>query len=255
MKKQLSAILTVLMLCGMLTGYAALAEQAAPLEISEEDFDFTPKVVAPEANQAGMGFLALPEIDMFAEQLQTALDNGFNWTSNEVDGSYTKYVSGMPNQLAAEGSGFEFSLSTTADDADAIRPAMGFSALFYFTADEDNLGEETYGKLAALCDTLEVIEGSWVLPEASALQDLGIHIYTLYNGQPQDITDRASFGISIAEKADGKLLFNYGAVMVDRAIDDFAAEGIPLEVSLEEEMIWSDGAKDGTITGTWWIGK
>lgn len=249
MKKLLSTLLTLLMLLSALAGVTAFAE------VSEEDFDFTPKVVTEDANLAGMGFLALPDMELFAEQLQTALDNGFHWSSNEVEGSYTKYISGMPNQLAAEGSGFEFSLSTTAADSDETRPGMGFSAMFYFTAAEDNLGEETYNKLAELCDTLEVIEGSWVLPEASALKDLGIHIYTMYNDAPQDITDRASFGISIAEKDEGKLLFNYGAVMIDREITDFAAEGVPLVVSMEEEMIWNDGARDGKITGTWWIGK
>ncbi len=270
MKKIFSVIIAMALLCALLAGCNDATDPidqdpVVPQDIvtpeepefSEEDADFTAKVIAPDANEAGMIFLAMPENDIFAEQLQIAEDNGFCWAESlfAIEESYTKYAVQMPNQLAAEGSGFEFILNTTAADSDEIRPAIGFSAVFYFTADEDNLGANVYAELLALCETLEDVGEGWVLPDASALKDIGIHIYTMYNGEAQDITDRASFGINLAEKAEGKLLFTYGAVIVDREITDFAAEGAPLNVSMEEELIWSDGAKDGKMAATWWIGK
>jgi hypothetical protein len=60
-----------------------------------------------------------------------------------------------------------------------------------------------------------------------------------------------SFGINIGEKDSGKLLFSYGAVIVDRAVTD--NEGQELYLSDENEVLVSDGQQDGAITGTWWI--
>jgi hypothetical protein len=222
-------------------------------EFSEEDFNVTDSVVDSQANQAMLNFLATPDIPMFAEQIKNARDNGFTWSGNlaQLEGSYTKPVTEKPNQLAASGSGFEFSLNTKAGNEDELRPAIGFNSVFNFTADDGNLGSDTYNELLAELEKLPKYQG-WVLPESSVLTDLGIKVFTMYGAAAKDITDRVSFGLMPNE---GMILFSYGAVMVDRAISNFGQEGQPLFVSAEEELVWSDGTLDGKITGAWWIGK
>jgi hypothetical protein len=169
----------------------------------------------------------------------------------QIEGSYTKPVTGKTNQLAAAGSGFEFSLNTKAGNGDELRPAIGFNAMFYFTADDNNLGGTGYSALLAALEALPDYQG-WVLPDSSVLTDLGIKVFTMYGDAAKDITDRVSFGLMPEED---KILFSYGAVMVDRAISNFGQEGQPLFVSAEDELVWSDGTLDGKITGEWWIGK
>jgi hypothetical protein len=222
-------------------------------EFSEEDFNVTDSVVDSSENQAGLYFLATPDIPMFAEQIKNARDNGFTWSGNlaRIEGSYTNSVAGKPNQLGAAGSGFEFSLNTKAGNDDALRPAIGFNSVFNFTADDGNLGSDTYNALLAALEGLPDYQG-WVLPESSVLTDLGIKVFTMYGAAAKDITDRVSFGLM---PGDDAVLFSYGAVMVDRAISNFGQEGQPLFVSAEEELVWSDGTLDGKITGEWWIGK
>jgi hypothetical protein len=200
-----------------------------------------------------LNFLATPDIPMFAEQIKNARNNGFTWSGNlaRIEGSYTGFITGKPNQLAAAGSGFEFSLNTKAGNGDALRPAIGFNAVFNFTADDGNLGSTGYSALREALEGLPDYQG-WALPESSVLTDLGIRVFTMYGNTAKDITDRVSFGLM---PADGMILFSYGAVMVDRAISNFRQEGQPLFVSTEEELVWSDGTLDGKITGAWWIGK
>ncbi|MDR1263662.1 MAG: hypothetical protein LBK46_09280, partial [Oscillospiraceae bacterium] len=132
--------------------------------------------------------------------------------------------------------------------------AIGFNSVFYLTPEDDNLGEDTFGKLLESLEALPDYQG-WTLPEPGLLTSLGIGVYTEYQGEAIDITDRASYGINLAEKDAGKLLFSYGAVMVDREIADISTEGYPLLVSDEEELIWNDGAADDVIIAQWWIGK
>jgi hypothetical protein len=169
------------------------------------------------------------------------------------EGSASNFVSGKTSQLAASGSGFAFSLKTN-DPPAGLRAGIGFNSMFYFTATDNNLGSTTYDALYNAIKDLPQYQG-WVMPESAVLTNQGIGVYTTYLGQAQDITDRISFGINMAEKDAGKLLFSYGAVMVDRAITDFATEGTPLLVSDEEELIWNDGTADNNITAEWWIGK
>jgi hypothetical protein len=222
-------------------------------EFNEEDFNVTDSVLDSQANQAMMNFLATPDIPMFAEQIKNARDNGFTWSGNlaQIEGSYTGFITGKTGQLGADGSGFEFSLNTKAGNEDALRPAIGFNAVFYFTADDGNLGSSTYNALSGALEGLPSYQG-WVLPESSVLTDLGIKVFTMYGAAAKDITDRVSFGLMPDED---KIMFSYGAVMVDRAISNFGQEGQPLLVSAEEELVWSDGTLDGKITGAWWIGK
>ncbi|MDR2444430.1 MAG: FMN-binding protein [Spirochaetaceae bacterium] len=223
-------------------------------EFNDEDADVTDQVVSSSANKAGLHFMATPDIPKFAEQIENARANGFVWSVGnwaQIPGSSTNFITGKTNQLAAAGSGFQFTLNTKAANADTLRPAIRFNAMFYFTADNNNLGSDTYPSLRAALEALPNHEG-WVMPESSVLTDLGIKVFTTYNNKPQDITDRISFGLMVDE---GKILISYGAVMVDRAISDFSQEGRSLLVSDEEELIWSDGAADNMITAAWWIGK
>ncbi|WP_316559228.1 heavy-metal-associated domain-containing protein [Methanimicrococcus stummii] len=224
-----------------------------------------PKIIEKGNNEAGMFFLSVPDINEWAAQVNTAEDNGFYWAHEVIDpenaDTYTKNVSGKPNQISAGdfyASGFEFSLATTADIGDTIRPAMGFNAFFDFT----RINFDFYDQFAAelkgreLQGELMYYEG-WYLPaeEGSAvmvdmLTDYGISVYSDVGGTPTDITDRFAFGISYDEQND-MMLLSYGAVMVDS--DDTTMSGIPLPVSAEDELIWSDRTKDNKITGEWWI--
>lgn len=218
--------------------------------------DVTSKVISPEANKAGLYFLATPDTAAYAEATQNAKNAGFIWPVDLaiIEGSSSNFVSGRTNQLAAPGSGFQFSLKTK-NPPSGLRAAIGFNAMFNFTADADNLGTAAYDALLALLENLEQLEGGWVVPEPAALRGLGIGVYTKYFGQDKDITDRVSFAINMAQKDQGILLFSYGAIMVDRAIVNFENEGYPLLVSDEEELIWSDGTPDTIISAEWWIGK
>ena len=219
--------------------------------------DVTAKVVNEAANQAGLYFLATPNTAEYAVALQNAKNVGFTWSVDLAvqEESSSNFISGRANQLAASGSGFQFSLKTKSPP-NGFRAAIGFnSAVFNFTADADNLGTETYNGLLAAIGDLEQLEGGWVMPESIVLTSLGIKVYTKYSGQDKDITDRISFDINMAQKDQGILLFSYGAVMVDRAITNFENEGYPLLVSDEEELIWSDGTPDNIITAEWWIGR
>ncbi|MDR1147101.1 MAG: hypothetical protein LBK66_00560 [Spirochaetaceae bacterium] len=220
----------------------------------DEDPNVTDKVVDASKNEANLMFLATPDTPEFAEQIKTAHDNGFTWSMDLVqkDGTYTKTITSQTNQLSAAGSGFEFSLNTSAADKDKLRPAIGFGSMFYFTADDGNLGSDAYNSLKTELDKLPNYEG-WVFPDATVLTNLGIRVYTMYESVAQDITNRVSFGMMVG---DSNILIYYGAVMVDREyISGFSNEGKPLLVSDEEELIWSDGTLDGKITCAWWIGK
>lgn len=44
-----------------------------------------------------------------------------------------------------------------------------------------------------------MLKGGWAMPDASALTDLGIHVCSLYEDEPRDVTNRASFGIGVCE--------------------------------------------------------
>ena len=218
--------------------------------------DVTAKVINEAANQAGLYFLATPDTAEYAVALQNAKNAGFTWSVDLAiqEESSSNFISGRANQLAASGSGFQFSLKTKSPP-NGFRAAIGFNSVFNFTAGADNLGTETYNALLAAIGDLKQLEGGWVMPESTVLTNLGIKVYTKYLGQDKDITDRISFGINTAQKDQGILLFSYGAVMVDRAITNFENEGYPLLVSDEEELIWSDGTPDNIITTEWWIGK
>lgn len=225
------------------------------MESDETDFDVASLVIATNANEAGLMFMATPDIALFDEEIKNAHNNGFTWNYEyaEPNGSYSKLISGMSMQLGAEGSGFELNLNTTASEDDVLRPAIGIGAPFYFTAAADNLGQSTYDALLAMCERHTAVDG-WLAFEGSMLTDVGIHVYTMYNNEPQDITDRLSYGLNLAEVDSGKIMIVYGAVFVDRDISDFSAEGFSLVVSDAEEVIWSDGAEDGKITAVCWIG-
>jgi hypothetical protein len=222
-------------------------------EFNEEAFYVTDQVIEETANTAYLSFVATPDIPLFAQEIQNAHGNGFTWSVGDLaekTGSSSAYISGKPNQLAAAGSGFQFTLNTNAVNTDTLRPAIGFGAIFNFTS--DNLGGATYNSLRTALEGLEEIGEGWVAPDASVLTGLGIGVFTTYQGSQRDITDRVSAGMRLEENA---IMIYYGVVMVDRDISDFDEEGTPLLVSDAEERIWSDGALDGKITCEWWIGK
>ncbi|MDR0838423.1 MAG: hypothetical protein LBN99_02130 [Oscillospiraceae bacterium] len=260
MKKALSLLMALIMCAALAAcGKSDDAAQTEPMptvgeqpEQAEDNPDVTAKVVRAEANQAGLFFLATPDAAAYAAQLATAAEHGFTWSTAlaVIDGSGTNFISGRQNQLSDVSSGFAFSLKTNTPPS-GLRAAIGFNSVFYFTA--ANLGEDLYAELVDALTASEMKFGDWVLPPANTLTDLGLHVYTTYNGEVRDITDRVSYGLNIADTSAG-VPFSYGAVMVDGAIEDFAAEGFPLLVSDEEELIWHDGAADGEITAEWWIG-
>jgi hypothetical protein len=212
------------------------------------------KVISTSANKAGLYFLATPDTAEYAEATALIKSHGFTWATNLAvpNESTSAFVTGKTNQLTADGSGFKFSLKTNPASA-GLRAAIGLNSIFMFTAEDDNLGT-TYASLVSALDGLDEYEGGWVLPEASALTNLGIRVYTTYNGTVKDITDKISFGINVMDKENG-LMFSYGAVMLDKASTSFESEGYLLNASGEEEHIWNDGTADNLITAEWWIGK
>jgi hypothetical protein len=249
-QKALWCILSVLVL-----SVYACSDSDDDNETVDPNPNVTSKVITDEANLAGLYFLATPNTPEYSDARQNATDAGITWSDNLVvrELSTSKFISGKHNQLAAEGSGFQFKVISN-KPSDGLRAAIGFNSVFPFTADADNLGVTTYNSLLAAITGLDEYQG-YVLPDSSVLTGLGIKVYTNYNGSPVDITDRVSFGIYVGSKDEGYLLFSYGAVMVDREIENFAEEGFPLLVSDEEELIWSDGEADNIITAEWWIGK
>lgn len=210
------------------------------------------KVIDKENNEAGLTFLSIPDSEEWATQTATAKANGMIWGHDTAvsEGGSSHPVMGYPNQMTSGiyNSGFEFSIETTADDEAEYRPAIGFSAFADFTP--ENLGEERYDALVSALEDLDeqYYYYGWYLPDADVLTDLGIHIYGKTDGVTNDITDGVSFGIFAVD--ENTLLLNYGAVMVD---DANGHEGTGLELSDEEELVWSDGVQDGYITGEWWI--
>jgi hypothetical protein len=163
--------------------------------------DVTAKIIRADANKAGLYFLATPNTAAYAEATRNAKNAGFIWSVDLVivEENSSNFVSGRINQLAAAGSGFQFSLKTK-NPPHGLRGAIGFNALFTFTADADNLGTATYHALLAALENLEQLEGGWVAPEPAVLTDLGISVYTRYLGQDKDITDRISFAINMAQQ-------------------------------------------------------
>jgi hypothetical protein len=155
-------------------------------EFNEEDFYVTDQVIGSSANQAGLSFLATPDISLFADQIETAHDNRFTWSVGnlaQISGSSTNFITGKTNQLATTGSGFQFSINTKAVNTDALRPAIGFGAIFMFTAESNNLGT-TYSSLRTALEALPQYEGGWVMPEASVLTGLGIKVFTMHGDTP-----------------------------------------------------------------------
>lgn len=165
----------------------------------EPGVDVTAKVIGAAANQAGLYFLATPDTAKYAQALQNAKNAGLIWSADLAiqEESSSNFISGSANQLAASGSGFQFSLKTKSPP-NGFRAAIGFNSVFNFTADADNLGTETYNELLAAIEDLKQLEGGWVMPESTVLTNLGIKVYTKYLGQDKDITDRISFGINTA---------------------------------------------------------
>jgi hypothetical protein len=248
-QKALWCILSVLIL-----SVYACSDSDDDNETVDPNPDVTSKVITDEANLAGLYFLATPNTPDYADARQNAMDAGITWSDNLAvkELSTSKFISGRYNQLEAEGSGFQFKVISNKPSG-GLSAAIGFNSVFTFTAEADNLGA-AYSSLLTAIDGLPEYQG-YVLPDSSVLTGLGIKVYTNYQGSPEDITDRVSFGIYVGFKDDGYLLFSYGAVMVDREIDNFADEGFPLLVSDEEELIWSDGEADNIISAEWWIGK
>ena len=215
-----------------------------------------PKVIEKENNKAGVLFLTMPDSEEWQEPIKVANDNGFMWAHESAiaESGSSKSITGKYNQMEPTGlypSGFSFSISTTAEDTDEIRPAIGFCSFFEFTP--ENLGRSKYDTLV---NRLEALPEGWA-PAGSVLTELGIHVYTtnLATGnpadEPSDITDDISIGFMFDEYNRDTLLFGYGAVMVD---DENGLQGEYLQVTDEYELIWSDGTADGKITGEWWIG-
>ena len=215
-----------------------------------------PKVIEKDNNKAGLLFLTMPDSEEWQESIKIANDNGFMWAheSTIAESSSSKQITGKYNQMEPIGlypSGFSFSISTTAEDADEIRPAIGFCSFFEFTP--ENLGRSKYDTLVS---RLEALPEGWA-PAGSVLTELGIHVYTtnLITGnpadEPSDITDDISIGFMFDEYNRDTLLFGYGAVMVD---DAKGLQGEYLKVTDEYELVWSDSTADGKITGEWWIG-
>jgi hypothetical protein len=256
-------ITAIFTLAGCDNGNSGTTEE----EFNAEDLAVNAKVISESANGAMLSFMATPDIKLFEEQIATAKANGFIWLTNIsglpiIEGSTSQFITGKANQLTTTGSplgsGFTFNLETNANTTDTLRPGIGFGAMCYFT--KDNLGETTYNALVGKLENLVIFEGDvhkgeWVTPPATALTDLGISVFTTYSGSPKDITSRISFGLNLAEETDGKIMFYYGAVMVDKAISDFSMEGISIMASDEPQPIWNDGTLDGKITAEWWIVK
>ncbi|WNY23929.1 hypothetical protein MmiHf6_12530 [Methanimicrococcus hongohii] len=210
------------------------------------------KVIEKGNNEAQMFFLSMPETDEMAEYTKIAEDEGITWAHEYTvpENSYTSEVTGMFNQMESGGhypSGFSFTIETETP-TNGLSPAIGFNAFFEFTP--ENLGEDRYNGLAAILQTQDSY-GTWALPEADVLTGLGVHIYQMNGSMPEDITEGVSFGIDTTDADDGLLLLSYGAVMADT---DVVFEGKALNLSGEDELVWSDGIADGVITGKWWVG-
>ncbi|WNY25506.1 hypothetical protein MsAc7_10580 [Methanolapillus millepedarum] len=219
-----------------------------------------PKVIDEDNNEAGVMFLTMPDLEIYADQINLAEENGFVW-AHEVsvaENSSSENVIGKPNQLASGvyPSGFKFCIETAIEDDDPLRPAIGFGNLFLFTS--DNIGP-AYGELEEIMD--DAIEngedvGGWVLMDSGTLTSRGIHVYMTNAAmdEPKEITDRISFGMTSLDtnedSINDSILFSYGAIMVDDAL---GREGLELNIALEEELVWDDGEKDGNITGELWI--
>jgi hypothetical protein len=251
--KRTKWILAVLIVALAFFGCSDSDDDNGGEEFNEEAFYVTDQVIEETANAAYISFLATPDIPLFAQEIQNARGNGFTWSVGDLadkTGSTTAYISGKSNQLAAEGSGFQFTLITSAANTDALRPAIGFGAIFNFTS--DNLGIATYNSLRTALEGLEEIGEGWVAADASVLAGFGIGVFTMYQGATLNITDRISAGMKLE---DDSIMIYYGVVMVDRNISDIDEEGVSLLVSEGEERIWSDGTLDGKITCGWWIGK
>jgi hypothetical protein len=223
---------------------------------NEPNPDVTSKVISEAANQAGLYFLSTPNTAENAVAIQNFKNAGLAWADDLAifEGSSSNFISGRTNQLAAVGSGFQFTIRTKSPSS-GLRAAIGFNSVFTFTPEADNLGAETYNALVNAMQNFEQLESPWVSLEYTVLTNLGIRVYTKYLGQDKDITDRITFRINVAQKDRGILLFSYGAVMADKTITNFENEGRPLFVSDEDELIWSDGTPDNVITAEWWIGK
>jgi hypothetical protein len=211
--------------------------------------DVTSTMIDPSQNAAGLTFLATPNADDYSKQQKIAADNSLMWANTiaKREGSTSALFSEGSNQLSHE-SGFTFTILTTGQ-TDGKSAILGLNALFYFTP--ENLGQWRYERLRSKLEAEESYEG-WVFPSASSLADVGLSVRIRYlDGKERDITSLMSFGINIEEIDSDKLLFSYGAVIVDRAVTD--NEGQTLLLSEEEEVLLSDGKKDGIFTGTWWI--
>jgi len=214
-----------------------------------------PKVIDPANNNANLLFMSIPDTEDLADANGVAADNNLMWTHEfaDADTSFSDFSTGNPYQITGPDSGFEFSISTTVDDSEPIRPAIGFKNGFVFTP--ANLGSDRYDALVEIAkrEPAHRMEGTWFGPEPYMLTDLGIHFFSenLSGGSPIDITDKISYGIDTGTIDDGYLYILYGVVMVD---SDELMEGVMLDISYEKECVWSDGVLDGEITGKWWIG-
>jgi hypothetical protein len=211
--------------------------------------DVTSTMIDPAQNAAGLMFLATPDTDDYSEQQGIAANNGLMWANTipKTEGSKSALFSEGSNQLSRD-SGFTFKILTTGQ-TDGKAAILGINAFFYFTP--KNLGQWRYELLRSKLEAEESYDG-WVFPSASSLADVGLSVHIRYpDGDERDITSLISFGISIEEIDSDKLLFSYGAVIVDRAVTD--NEGQTLFLSDENEVLLSDGKQDGTLTGTWWI--
>lgn len=211
-----------------------------------------PKVIEKGSNEAGIYFLSMPDTEKYSEIMQTAANEGLVWghTYAVPENSSTTAVTGMFNQMAPGEnypSGFRFSIETETPQNGLI-PCIGFNEFFELTA--ENLGTDRYNGLVAVLKTGETA-GNWAIPDADVLTGLGIRIYRMNGSVPEDITNGVSFGIDMTGAENGLLILSYGAVMADT---DIEFRGKALNLSGEDELVWSDGNADGVICGEWWIG-
>ena len=224
-------------------------------EFKEEDAIVNDRVIASSENKAGLNFFVLPDIELFKDEIATAKANGFVYITNttgwpKTAGSSSAFVTGKQNQLSAQGSGFTFTLETNVGTTVEFRPGIGFGSMFTFTS----INLTNYTALRTLVRGLTPVEDNWVMPTSEALADLGIGVFTMYNDQPQNITNRIDYSLMDLGENTGVMIY-YGGVMVDRTITDFNNEGVFLPVSDGKVHVWSDGTLDGKIIVEWWIAK
>ncbi|MDR1377156.1 MAG: hypothetical protein LBJ22_06565, partial [Synergistaceae bacterium] len=126
-------------------------------------------------------------------------------------------------------------------------PVLGIGR--YFDLTKENLGDRIFGDILKLVESLEPNEENRVMPTSAQLSSVGVGVRCRYpDGTEQDITDIITIEIELNDKAQGKLKFVYGCMLVDRKITNQEGEMID-----NMQHYVSDGKDDSKLEATWWI--